>query len=77
MQSVTLTATVGSAEPGGATGTVTFLNGTTYLGAKLLSGGVATLTTSKLPVGTTTITAIYHGDTQSAASSGTTTQTVN
>jgi hypothetical protein len=77
MQSVTLTATVSSAAPGGATGTVTFLSGTTYLGAKPLSGGTATLTTSKLPVGTTTITATYHGDTQSAASSGTTTQTVN
>ncbi|MGB6773845.1 MAG: FG-GAP-like repeat-containing protein [Terriglobales bacterium] len=75
-QAVTLTATVSSASPSGATGTVTFKNGTTTLGKATLSAGVATVTTTKLPVGTLTITANYSGDVQSAKSSGTTTQTV-
>jgi Bacterial Ig-like domain (group 3)/FG-GAP-like repeat len=76
-QAVTLTATVSSAAPGGPTGSVTFTNGTAFLGTSPLSGGVATFTTTKLPVGTLTINAKYLGDTQSAASSGSTTQTVN
>jgi hypothetical protein len=75
-QAVTLTATVSSASPSGPTGTVTFKNGTTTLGKATLSAGAATVTTTKLPVGTLTITASYNGDTQSAKSSGTTTQTV-
>jgi hypothetical protein len=76
-QAVTLTATVTSGAPGGPTGTVTFKNGTTLLATKTLSGGVATLTLTSLPVGTLTINASYNGDTQSAKSSGSTTQTVN
>jgi hypothetical protein len=39
-------------------------------------GGVATLTTSKIAVGTHTINALYAGDTMFAASSGSTSQTV-
>ncbi|MGA9529991.1 MAG: FG-GAP-like repeat-containing protein [Terriglobales bacterium] len=76
-QAVTLTATVTSGATGGPTGTVTFKNGTKSLGMANLSGGTATLTTTRLPVGTLTLTADYSGDTQSAKSSGTTTQTVN
>jgi hypothetical protein len=76
-QAVMLTATVSSGAVGGPTGTVTFKNGTKMLGTATLSGGTATLTTTKLPVGTLTLTAYYNGDTQSAKSSGTTTQTVN
>lgn len=76
-QMVTITATVSSAEIGGPTGTVTFKSGTLVLGSATLSGGTASVNTTKLPVGTDTITASYHGDTQSAASSGSTAQTVN
>lgn len=76
-QSVTITATVTSPEVGGPTGEVDFYNGGSFLGKGTLSGGVATFTTSKLPVGTLTINADYKGDTNSAPSSGSTTQTVN
>lgn len=76
-QPVTITATVTSAEVGGPTGTVTFRNGTLVLGSAVLSGGTATITTTKLPVGTNTINVAYHGDTQSAPSTGSTDQTVN
>jgi len=76
-QPVTLTATVTSPEVSGPTGMVTFNNGGLVVGTATLSGGVATLTTTRLPVGTLTINAVYHGDSQSAASTGSTTQTVN
>jgi hypothetical protein len=75
-QAVTLAATVSSGAAGGPTGTVTFKNGTTYVGTKPLTAGTAILTTSKLPVGTLTLGAYYSGDAQSGKSSGTTTQTV-
>jgi len=75
-QSVTLTAKVSSASPSGPTGTVTFMNGTTSLGKAALNSSIANLTTTKLPVGTLTITANYNGDARSAKSSGETTQTV-
>ena len=57
--SVTFTATL----PADATGTVTFLDGTTSLGTGTISSGVATLTTSSLAAGTHSITAQYGGDT--------------
>jgi hypothetical protein len=60
-----------SAAPGGATGTVTFKNGGVWLGKATLSGGTATLTTAKLPVGTFSITATYDGDAQSGKSTST------
>jgi hypothetical protein len=63
---VTLTATV-SSPSGIPTGTVSFLDGTTPLGSGTLSGGVATLTTSSLAVGTHSITAVYSGDGNFAA----------
>ena len=68
---ITFTATV--AGPSGnttvPTGTVTFLNGTTSLGTGTLnSSGVATLSTTALPVGADTITAQYGGDTNFSAS---------
>ena len=72
--SVTLTATVGSTAgtPGGI---VTFYSGSTALGPGTLNaGGVATLTTTTLPVGTDSLTASYaatgnFGASTSAASS--------
>ncbi len=71
---VTFTATV----PTGATGTVTFLNGTTVLGTGTIANGVATLTTSTLLAGSQTITASYGGDSNNnAATSAPLTQTVN
>jgi hypothetical protein len=59
---VTISASVTSAV-GVPTGTVNFLNGTTLLGSGTISGGVATFTTSALPLGTTVITVNYLGDT--------------
>jgi hypothetical protein len=46
----------------GWTGNVTFRVGTTVLGTSALDTGVATLSVSSLPMGTTTITADYAGN---------------
>ena len=66
-QAVTFTATITSAGPT-PTGRVTFLDGTVGIGSGMLRGGVATLTKSKLAVGTHPITAQYLGDAASAKS---------
>src|SRR6202022_958176 len=66
-QGVTFTATV-TATSGTPTGTVTFKNGTATLGTGTLSGGSATFTTATLTVGTHSITAVYNGDANFAAS---------
>jgi Bacterial Ig-like domain (group 3)/FG-GAP-like repeat len=66
--SVTLTATVTSSSLDKPTGKVIFKNGGTAFGSAILSGGVATLNTTKLPVGTLSLTAVYQGDTFSAKS---------
>jgi hypothetical protein len=60
---VTLTVAV----PPGATGTVTFDDGTTVLGTATITGNTASLITSALAVGTHLITAIYNGDTNFTA----------
>ncbi len=75
-QSVTFTATVTGASP---TGTVNFSGtGITGCGAQALNGsGVATCTTTTIPVGSETVTAGYSGDANNAVSSKTVTQTVN
>ncbi len=76
-QVVTFTATVTSSG-GTPTGTVTFKDGTTTLGAGTLASGVATFTTSALSAGAHTITAAYGGATDFARStSPALTQTVN
>ena len=73
-QSVTFTATV----PSSATGTITFLDGSTSLGNGTVTNGVATLATSTLTGGAHTITAAYGGDTNNgSATSAPLTQTVN
>jgi uncharacterized repeat protein (TIGR03803 family) len=73
---VTLTATVTSAS-GAPMGTVTFLEGTTQLGAPVaLSAGLASLATSSLPAGADAITASYSGDSTFAASTASLVQTV-
>ena len=74
-QSVTFTATVTS--PFGApailpTGTVTFFDGSTAIGAQVLNGGgVATLTTSSLTLGNHNIVALYNGDDDFSTSTST------
>ncbi len=68
-QSVVFTATVTSsigAPPDGET--VTFKQGTTVLGAVTMSGGTATFSISTLGVGTKSVTAVYGGDSNFAAS---------
>ena len=58
---VTLTATV-SAASGSPTGTVTFYNGTAVLGTGTLNNSsMATLSTTALPVGVDSVTAVYAG----------------
>ena len=74
---VTFTATVTGVSGTVPTGSVTFKNGTTTLATMTLDGsGVATYTTSTLPVGNLTITATYSGDTKYNVSSGTVSQTI-
>ena len=68
--SVTFTATITPASTGSAapTGTVAFLSGSTLLGGGTVSNDVATFTTTALPVGTSSITATYGGDSNYDAS---------
>jgi hypothetical protein len=56
---VTFTATVA---PAAATGAVSFMEGSTTLGTGTLAGGVASLSTSALAIGTHSVTAVYAGD---------------
>jgi len=76
-ESVTLTAMVTSAEGAGLSGTVTFNSNGKSLKQVTLVNGIATYSTTTLAVGTDTITAVYHGDSLTATSTGTTTQNVN
>lgn len=69
---VTFTASVTS----GATGTVTFKDGSTILGTTSLTGNIAQLTTSSLSLGTHTIQAIYNGDATYASSNTSMTETI-
>jgi YVTN family beta-propeller protein len=64
---ISLTATV---LPAGATGQVSFSNGSALLGVATIGSGTATLTSS-LPAGTYTITASYLGDTNFGSSTST------
>ncbi len=64
-QSMTFTATLAAVSPGAGTptGVVTFYDNGNSIGNGTLSGGIATLTTTTLPVGSNSITAVYGGDT--------------
>ena len=74
--SLTFQATVSPAPTNGEA--VTFQNGTTTLGTGLLTGGVAIFTTSALPAGSNSITAVYTGDgAYGGSTSGALSQTVN
>jgi hypothetical protein len=67
-QSVTFTASTTSVSPN-VTGSISFQDGSTPLGSvSLNASGTATFTTSSLTFGTHTITAVYSGDTNHAAS---------
>jgi hypothetical protein len=71
-QPATFTASVssaGGAPPNGES--VLFMNGTTQLGSETLAGGTASFTTTMLPVGSDSITAVYNGDSTLAGSSST------
>jgi len=71
-QSITLTATVTAQLSGTPTGSITFSDGATVLGTRALSGGVATLSSSNLAVGTHYIKATYSGSKAYATSHSTT-----
>jgi hypothetical protein len=74
--SVTLTAIVSSTVTA-PTGSVTFVDGSNPLGISTITGGVATLTTASLAVGSHSITAVYSGDANFASiTSSTLTQTI-
>jgi hypothetical protein len=77
-QTVVFSATISSTKAG-ATGNVTFMDGTTSIGVAALNGsGVATLAISSLAVGSHNITAVYAGDTIHVGStSGVLNQVVN
>jgi hypothetical protein len=64
-ESVKFTATV---TPSVATGTVTFLNGDSTLGTGTIASGKASYSTTTLPVGSNSITAVYSGDDNYAGS---------
>ena len=77
-QSLALVATVQPPGSGSATGTVTFLDGTTTLATVTLANNLAQLNVSTLSVGSHTLTAKYSGDSNFAGStSATVTETVN
>jgi hypothetical protein len=61
-QTVIFTATVTATGPYPLTSKVKFMDGTTSLGTATVSGGIASLTTDTLAVGTHPITAHYMGD---------------
>ena len=74
---VSMTATVTGVSTGVTpSGNVTFSDGATVLGTGVLAGNVATLAAGLPTIGTRTITAAYGGDTNYAASSGTSNETV-
>ena len=70
----TVSPTSGSVTP---TGTVTFADSNGTLGDSPLTDGVATFSTSALPVGSDTITVSYSGDTTYAVNSATFSEQVN
>ena len=68
-QSETFTVTIAPTPTGASLGTVSFYNGVTLLGMGTVnSAGIATFTTSSLPSGNLTITAVYSGNATFATS---------
>ncbi len=77
-QPVTLVGTVTVVSPGtgSPTGTVQFMFGSTVLGTGTLTNGVASITTSSLPVGSDTISTTYSGNTDFSGNTSSGTVTV-
>ena len=72
---VTLTATVSDSSTGSTgspTGTVSFYDGATLLGTSTVTAGVATLTTAVLPLGSSSVTSVYSGDSNFTVSTSST-----
>jgi hypothetical protein len=68
---VTLTAAVSDSSTGSTgspTGTVSFYDGAALVGTSPVNAGVATLTNAVLPLGASTVTAVYSGDSNFAGS---------
>jgi len=63
-QSINLVATV---NPGAATGTASFMDGSILIAKANISGGVASISTSILAVGSHNLTVVYSGDANTAA----------
>jgi phospholipase C len=77
-QRVTFTASITTQYGGQASGTVTFTDGSNFLGSASVSGNVASLTTSSLALGTHFVTAAYAGDANfTGSTSNTVSQVVN
>lgn len=76
-EAITFTATVisGAGTPPDGD-TVNLMKSSTVLGTGTLSGGVASFTTSSLPVGTSAVDAVYNGDLNFAPSKSTTVKQV-
>ncbi len=66
-QALTLTASVTSGSPG-IGGSISFLDGTALLGSVAIANGTASFTTSTLPFGVHSLTAVYSGDANHATS---------
>jgi hypothetical protein len=77
-QSVTFTATITQAQPGGPgpTGTVQFFANGANIGAVAVSGGKAQVSSSSLPFGAVNVVAQYSGDTNYQSSSNSFSQNV-
>jgi hypothetical protein len=78
-QPVNMTATVMpiTAQGQNATGTITFQFASRILATVPLANGVATFTSSLLPIGTDTVAVIYSGDTNFDSNGGSTTEVVS
>lgn len=67
-QSVTFTASVAPQFSGSVTGSVAFYNGSSKMKTVTLAGGVASYTSTTLPQGTDSMTAVYNGSTSFSSS---------
>jgi hypothetical protein len=70
-QAVTFTAMITPQYGGGATGTVSFYDGTTQIGSGQVANDIATLAINSLSIGNHSITASYGGDTNFTGSTST------
>jgi TatA/E family protein of Tat protein translocase len=77
-QPITITATLAPAPTGSALGTISFFNGATLLGTMGVNpAGMATLVSTAIPAGATTVTAAYTGSANLTPASAALPVTVN